>query len=173
MFSSPVFMQPNNQCSCCIPWENLTCVFLCVVSLERTSFSTEMVDMLSDRNTASPFLWMYVYTMYIHVHRSGYQKGKKKKGCLRPGSNWGPCACEAHVITTTPQRQHTTRPSTTLTSLQYTWWQLKQCGTYIPVRTLQEGINKCGLEVESVDILWCRLVRHIRKTVPHPRVSFT
>ena len=26
---------------------------------------------------------------------------KKRKTCFRPGSNRGPCACEAHVITTT------------------------------------------------------------------------
>ena len=26
---------------------------------------------------------------------------KKKKACFRPGSNRGPCACEAHVITAT------------------------------------------------------------------------
>ena len=26
---------------------------------------------------------------------------KKKKECFRPGSNRGPCACEAHVITAT------------------------------------------------------------------------
>lgn len=25
----------------------------------------------------------------------------KKKRCFRPGSNRGPCACEAHVITAT------------------------------------------------------------------------
>ena len=25
--------------------------------------------------------------------------------CSRPGSNRGPCACEAHVITTTPREQ--------------------------------------------------------------------
>ena len=24
--------------------------------------------------------------------------------CFRPGSNWGPCACEAHVMTTTIQK---------------------------------------------------------------------
>ena len=24
--------------------------------------------------------------------------------CFRQGSNWGPCACEAHVMTTTPQK---------------------------------------------------------------------
>ena len=29
------------------------------------------------------------------------KKKKKKKKCFRPGSNRGPCACEAHVITTT------------------------------------------------------------------------
>ena len=27
------------------------------------------------------------------------------KTCSCPGSNRGPCACEAHVITTTPQEQ--------------------------------------------------------------------
>ena len=25
--------------------------------------------------------------------------------CFRPGSNWGPCACEAHVMTATLQKQ--------------------------------------------------------------------
>ena len=29
----------------------------------------------------------------------------KEQNCSRPGSNRGPCACEAHVITTTP-REH-------------------------------------------------------------------
>ena len=24
--------------------------------------------------------------------------------CFRPGSNWGPCACDAHVMTTTLQK---------------------------------------------------------------------
>ena len=26
--------------------------------------------------------------------------------CFRPGSNRGPCACEAHVITTTLRKPH-------------------------------------------------------------------
>ena len=30
---------------------------------------------------------------------------KNEKMCFCPGSNRGPCACEAHVITTTPQKQ--------------------------------------------------------------------
>ena len=42
----------------------------------------------------------------------GVMKGKKfsrggKKRCFRPGSNRGPCACEAHVITTTLRKQLT------------------------------------------------------------------
>ena len=40
----------------------------------------------------------------------GRGRGKKcmseeKKRCFRPGSNRGPCACEAHVITTTLRKQ--------------------------------------------------------------------
>ena len=30
---------------------------------------------------------------------------KKKKACFRPGSNRGPCACEAHVITATLRKR--------------------------------------------------------------------
>ena len=45
---------------------------------------------------------------------------EKKKSCFCPGSNRGPCACEAHVITATPQKplgqnSHTMR--------QLTFWQ--------------------------------------------------
>ena len=32
-------------------------VFLCVASFESTSLRTEMVERLSERNTASPLLW--------------------------------------------------------------------------------------------------------------------
>ena len=38
------------------------------------------------------------------VYISGKEGGGKKK-CFRPGSNRGPCACEAHVITATPRKR--------------------------------------------------------------------
>ena len=31
--------------------------------------------------------------------------GRREKKCFRPGSNRGPCACEAHVITATLRKQ--------------------------------------------------------------------
>lgn len=37
----------------------------------------------------------------FQVRKNLEEKKKKRKTCFRPGSNRGPCACEAHVITTT------------------------------------------------------------------------
>ena len=39
------------------------------------------------------------------IYRSRGKKNEKKKECFRPGSNRGPCACEAHVITATLRKQ--------------------------------------------------------------------
>lgn len=67
------------------------------------------------------------------------EKGKKK--CFRPGSNWGPCACEAHVITTTLRKQlligstkyHLYRETYSHTPCIYHWlgvwvWLVYGCG---------------------------------------------
>ena len=37
----------------------------------------------------------------FQVRKKKRREKKEKKTCFRPGSNRGPCACEAHVITTT------------------------------------------------------------------------
>ena len=93
--------------------------------------------------------------------------GKIKKGCLRPGLNWGPCACEAHVITTTLRRLQLLKGLKTMTPLQ------NMLTTNILVCTLENCIDKGGLEVEDVGIFRGRLVWDIRKTVPHPRMSLS
>ena len=41
----------------------------------------------------------------------GKKTSSKKKKCFRPGSNRGPCACEAHVITATLRKQLTASPA--------------------------------------------------------------
>ena len=51
-------------------------------------------------------------TVCYMVHHFGPKKmqkrvqlgEKKKRDCFCPGSNRGPCACEAHVITATPRK---------------------------------------------------------------------
>ena len=41
------------------------------------------------------------HNIYWEKRKREKKRQKKQKKCFRPGSNRGPCACEAHVITTT------------------------------------------------------------------------
>ena len=68
---------------------------------------------------------------------------RKKTRCLRPGSNWGPCACEAHVITTTLQRPHTME----CVPMEYPHIQHSTCCVYDQVRGFL--IDRSCLYVES------------------------
>ena len=42
-----------------------------------------------------------MWIIYVMQGLVTIKRGEKKKMCFRPGSNRGPCACEAHVITAT------------------------------------------------------------------------
>lgn len=48
-------------------------------------------------------------------------------------------------------------------------------GSFLPIYTLQLGVNEGGLEVEGVDIVRHRLLRHVQETLAYPgvRVSQT
>ena len=69
---------------------------------------------------------------------------EEKKICFRPGSNRGPCACEAHVITATLRKlRNTTRSFHTSLTIKHA------CVAATPLAAGQtvRGSNPCAVEV--------------------------
>ena len=64
-------------------------------------------DLLLGGNCTSEFYYCVLYGPSFWAKKNTKMStiGGKKRDCFCPGSNRGPCACEAHVITATPQKR--------------------------------------------------------------------
>ena len=82
--------------------------FFCLRSRKRVEM--EGIEAQVDCATRIARHKLTVYKNWLPFHSRSCTRISKQPGsatylvCFRPGSNWGPCACEAHGMTTTLQK---------------------------------------------------------------------